>query len=307
MKTIVVGLGEVLWDVYPDGRYLGGAVANAAVHAHRLGLNGIVASAVGEDELGDEIIQALEDQGMDTSAMQRCSTKPTGTVGVTLDKNGIPSYRCSMDTAFDYIRWDATLERLSKEADAVVVGTFDQRNAVAMETTQRFLKEAEGMLKVFDVNFRSWDENMERIVFDTFEHADIVKLNVDEYLKLQKAMRQDSMGMLPFLDGLVDRWDLRMAAVSLGDRGCLVTDGEEHVLSPGIVVNVEDTTGCGDAFVAALAVKFLEEASLDETAEFANGLGAFIATMKSAVPAYTLEDFEHFRETHQQRKGLSIQ
>lgn len=305
-RPMVVGLGELLWDVYPDGRYVGGATANVAVHAHRLGATGIVASAVGEDGEGDAIIETLRGWGMDTSFIQRCATHPTGSVRVALDERGVPSFECSWDTAFDYLEYDGRLHTLSSKADGVVVGTFDQRNSVGRDTTQRFLAEAEDVVKVFDVNFRWWDEQMEEIVQLTLEHTDILKFAEDEMRRMRDAFGQENRGTISFMRWMSEAFRLKLVALSLGQKGCVLTDGKDTVRSPGVRVSVEDTTGCGDAFVAGLMVKVLEGASMEETAELCNTLGAFVATKKGATPAYADADIQAFRETHSERVPLGL-
>ncbi|MFH1941628.1 MAG: carbohydrate kinase [bacterium] len=297
-SSVVVGLGEVLWDVYPDGKHLGGAPANVAIHAHRLGAEGIVASAVGCDGLGGEIIAALEEKGLDALYVQRRSPRPTGTVGVTLNEKGVPSFACSKDVAFDYIEWNDDLERLADRAAAVVVGTLGQRNKVSRRTIQEFISRAEQAIRVFDVNFRGWNEATERIVHETLIHTDILKLNENEMGTMRKALGKERLGVVPFLDWLVELNGLRLVALSLGSRGCLLTDGKERVLSPGIRIQPVDTTGCGDGFAAGLIVKVFEGASLEETAVFANTVGAFLATMPGATPMYSQEDLDRFQKKY---------
>ena len=305
-RPIVVGLGELLWDIYPEAQYVGGATANVAVHAQRLGAEGIIASAVGEDEDGDAILENIAGWGMDTSFIQKSGTHPTGSVKVNLDEKGVPSYECSWDTAFDYLSYDDALKRLAVEADGVVVGTFDQRNAVGRETTQRFLADAKDIVRVFDVNFRGWDAQMEDIVRQTLEHTDVLKFAEDEMLKMRDAFGQEHLGIVFFMTWMVENFGLKLVALSLGSKGCILTDGRETVLSPGVFVDVKDTTGCGDAFVAGLLVKFLDGAVLEETAEFVNYLGAFIATKHGATPDYTLDDINQFRIRNLDRIELHL-
>ena len=307
MKSVkkITGLGEVLWDLYPDEKHLGGAPANVAIHAHRLGVQGFVASAVGHDSLGDAIIGALKKQGLSTLAIQRCRTHPTGTVRVRLDENGVPHFRCSRDTAFDHVHWNGELEKLALETDAVVVGTLAQRNPTSRRTVQRFLAETIGIV-VFDVNFREWNEITGRTVLETLFHTDVLKLNENELHQMKNAFRKNKLGLVPFLDWLIKNHRLKLIALSLGAKGCLLSDGSAHVLSPGIIVEPVDTTGCGDGFVAGLIVKYLEHASLEDTAEFANYLGAFLATRKGAAPVYALHDVEEFRITHSERTDIQL-
>lgn len=302
---VIVGLGEVLWDIYADDKYLGGAPANGAIHSQRLGAHGVVASAVGLDDLGDEIIKTLEEQGLDASTIQRTSVQPTGTVGVKLNEEGVPDFVCSKDTAFDYLRWNEGLEILAGEADAVIVGTLAQRNGVSRQTIQKFLEKAAGTV-VFDVNFRGWNETTSRAVRETLTHTDILKLNENELHQLREAFHEKKKGMIPFLDWLVREHHLKVVALSLGAKGCFLTDGKARVLSPGVRVDPVDTTGCGDGFVAGLIVEYLEHASLEETAEFANYLGAFLATMKGAVPSYKRHDLDVFRAMHRDRVDVGF-
>ena len=305
-RPVIVGLGELLWDVYEDGRYVGGATANVAIHAQRLGAGGIIASAVGEDAEGDALVARISGWGMDTAYIQRCATHPTGSVKVFLDEKGVPGFECSWDTAFDYVAYDESLRRLAADADGVVVGTFDQRNAVGRETTQRFLADAGDMVRVFDVNFRWWDARMEDIVRQTLEHTDILKFAEDEMLKMRNAFGQAHLGIIPFMTWMADRFRLKLVALSLGGKGCVLTNGEETVMSPGVRVDVKDTTGCGDAFVAGLVLEYLDGAALEETAEFVNFLGAFIATQHGATPEYSMKDVDRFRADHPDRMTFKL-
>jgi fructokinase len=294
-RKIIVGLGEVLWDLYPGEKHLGGAPANAAIHVQRLGEQGLIASAVGQDVLGDEIIGRLKGQGIGTRHIQRSATQPTGTVRVKLDEKGVPHFRCSRNTAFDHLRWNDDLEKLSSEADAVIVGTLAQRNEQSRHTIQQFIKKATGTI-VFDVNFREWNEGIGQIVRDTMIHTDILKLNETELQTMKTAFAFQEESIFTFFTGMMDNYPLKSIALSLGEKGCLLTDGNETILSPGIKIDPVDTTGCGDAFTAGIVHKYLKNASLNETAEFANQLGAFVATMKGAAPRYTIIDFRKFQE-----------
>jgi fructokinase len=301
MKSVytIVGLGEILWDLYPDEKHLGGAPANAAIHAQRLGVDGIIVSAVGRDHYGDEIIQALSDQGLPTTTIQRSTTHPTGIVGVKLDERSVPTFQCSRDTAFDHIPWNDDLGKLARDAHAVIVGTLAQRNEDSRQTIQRFISETKGIV-VFDVNFREWNPTISRIVCETLPHTGILKLNSNELKQMREAMYH-GQSIIPFLDWLIDEYGLKLIALSMGPKGCFLTDGTARILSPGIIVDPVDTTGSGDGFVAGLILKFLQKTPLEETAEFANYLGAFLTTYKGSTPLYTIQDLEAFREKPHER------
>lgn len=297
MKTkTVVGLGEILWDMYPDGKYVGGAPANAAIHVQRLGGKGIIASAVGRDPLGREILDYLMTQGMERQYIQRISTMPTGTVKVVLDSSGKPSFSCSENTAFDEMHWNEALRDLAYWADAVIVGTLAQRKPISKKTIQQFLSHTRG-LRVYDVNLRGWDLEIQKTVRETLKKVDVIKLNETELTMLQKAFGSTD-DAVSFLNRLIAEFELSLASLSLGAEGCLLTDGSHTIHVPGIPGTVVDTTGCGDAFTAGMVIKLLEEAPLEEIAQFANALGAFVATKKGAAPFYSIQELEAFIQEH---------
>ena len=301
---IIVGLGEILWDLYPDEKHLGGAPANAAIHARRLGADGIIVSAVGRDHYGDEIIQALADQGFPTTTIQQCTTHPTGIVGVRLDEKGVPHFQCSRETAFDHIRWNDDFKKLAHDAHAVIVGTLAQRNDESRQSIQRFIRETTGTV-VFDVNFREWNPTISRIVCETLPQTGILKLNANELNLMREAM-YNGQSIIPFLNWIIDEYGVKLIALSMGPKGCFLTDGAERILSPGVVVEPVDTTGSGDGFVAGLILKFLQKATLAETAEFANYLGAFLTTLKGATPTYTIQDFKAFQDKPHERTEILL-
>jgi fructokinase len=304
-KTIV-GAGEILWDLYPGEKVLGGAPANAALHCHRLGEKGVVVSAVGMDVLGDEVIRYLEANGLTTQTIQRHSEKPTGTVGITLTEKGVPHFSCSHDTAFDYLEWTEELGTLVRHSDALIVGTLAQRNAVSRKTIQHLLSISTKAVKVFDVNFREWSKTIAQIVEETLHHTDILKLNDRELGVIQKSFGRKSDDKKTFLNRLKERYELKLIALSLGEKGCFFSDGTEQVFSPGYRVKVVDTTGCGDAFVAGLTIRYMEKASLEAIAGFANMMGGFLATRKGATPAFSEEDLARFQEVHPDRYDISM-
>ncbi len=297
----IIGLGEVLWDCYPDKKHLGGAPANVAIHAQRLGEKGIVVSAVGQDKLGDELIETLKKQRIERAYIQRCPNHPTGTVKIHLDAEGNPHFECSRDVAFDFMEWQESFEKLARTTDVVLVGTLAQRSKPSFQTIQRFLKIASSALKVFDINIRGWSELTQYTVEETLPLIDILKINESELKHMSRAFWRNEKETIPFLDWLVEQYELKLAVLSLGEKGCVVTNGKKRIASPGIKVDVSDTTGCGDGFLAGLIVKYLANVSLEEMAEYANVLGGFLATRKGATPEYTMDELEHFITSHRER------
>jgi fructokinase len=290
VKT-VVGLGEVLWDLYPDARYSGGAPANVALHAARLGARAVIASGVGIDEEGDALIETISQQGGEIRYIQKNILYGTGRVTVTVNE-GIPSFECSTDTAFDHLIWNDDLLKLAKSCNAVVYGTLAQRDPDSEATIQHFLREADPALKAFDVNFRGWHDRLESIIRQTLQHSDIIKMNEEELIPIRQIFHQNSLSDAAFLMWLSNTYSLKRAALTLGPDGCILATPDRVIEAPGKPVHVVDTTGCGDAFLAALVIKTMEKASLEKTARFANALGALVATRQGAVPEYRLEEIE---------------
>lgn len=285
----IAGLGEILWDIYPDKKCLGGAPANAARHAKKLGAKASIISAVGEDSLGDEILQILKDEKINTNLIQRIEDKPTGQIRVDVDEEGIPTFHCTIDQAFDFMQWEESLNHLNM--DAIVIGTLAQRNSASRNVIQKIIRSAEAKV-VFDVNFRQWDDLIQKVVFETLPSADILKINEEEKEHLKKALDKTGNHDTDFLKWMLNYFDLELIALTLGPGGCILLDNNQIVTQSGISVNVKDTTGCGDAFTAGLLIKYLEGRNLPEVASFANALGAWTATQTGAVPDYYLEDVQ---------------
>jgi len=291
-KFNIIGIGEILWDIYADKKYLGGAPANFAIHCQQLGDNGIVVSRTGKDELGDEISNSLLQRGLETKYIQQDSVKPTGSVKVTLDENGRPTFECTRDVAFDYLSMNADLSQLARNADAVLFGTLAQRNTKTRTTVHQFLKQADNAFKIFDINLRGWDEQTEEIVTQSLTLSNAIKLNDDE-LNIVRNAWQPGINDIAFLKYLIESYQLKLAALTLGENGCILVKPAEVVEQPGIKIEPIDTTGCGDAFAAAMTHHYLRQKSLVEIAAFSNQVGAYVALFPGATPIYSMTDLSH--------------
>ncbi|MBN2357781.1 carbohydrate kinase [candidate division KSB1 bacterium] len=290
-KYRIAGLGEVLWDIYDDKKLVGGAPANFAAHVTLAGHQGLLLSRVGEDQNGDELMAQLSRFGLDVASVQRDSTKPTGTVRVTVDAAGKPSFQCSHDVAFDALAYDRPWRDRATEVDAVLFGTLAQRHPDSRTTIQAFLADANQALKIFDLNLRGWNEQTAHIVEHGMHVCQVLKINDEELAQLQRNYSGPAQPE-PYLQYLLDTYNLQMAALTLGAGGCLLVTPDESVRHPGYRVRVVDTTGCGDAFAAALVVGYLEGAALHGIADFANRLGAFVACYQGAVPRWHYHNLE---------------
>lgn len=281
---LVIGIGEILWDLLPDGRQMGGAPANFAIHARALGASGVIASAVGDDRPGQEILTEIGRRGLDGSGIAVVSGVPTGTVTVALDSGGIPSYTIHEGAAWDVIPWTAGIAGLAARADAVCFGSLAQRSPVSRATIGAFL-DATGpdCLRVLDLNLRQAYFSRET-VHSLLERATALKLNDDELAAVA--------GMLSFpgpesrmLAALLEAYPLSLVALTKGPSGSRLFGPGVDIINPGHPVETADTVGAGDAFTAALVAGMLRRRSWEEIGERANRVAAFVCSRKGAWPA----------------------
>jgi fructokinase len=282
---IVIGLGEVLWDVFPDSKRPGGAPANVAFQANQLGNRGLVLSAVGDDPLGDELLEQLQQKGLDVSLVRRDSTHPTGRVTVDLSDEGHPDYIIHEDVAWDDLTADEDWLDAAGRAAAVAFGTLAQRGEPSREAIHAVLAGCpDECLIVYDVNLRqnwyqrSWIER-------SLAASDIVKLNRDEVTVLGSMLQIDADNTLAFADALLSRFDrLKLICITRAEDGCLLVTQDETADVPGAPINVVDAVGAGDAFTAALITARLDGWPLETTAKFANAVGGLVASHAGAMP-----------------------
>jgi fructokinase len=281
---IVVGLGELLWDCFADSRLPGGAPANVAFHACQLECRGIVASRVGRDPLGDELIAFLAGQGLDTAWVRRDDAHPTSTVTVDTSRPDHPRFIIHENVAWDFLGFDATLEQLLARAAAVCFGTLAQRSPASRDTIQRAVRAVgPGCLVVYDVNLRQHFYQRDWLEA-SLRASQIVKLNAEEVIELDKLLECDSPDQEHFARTIQDRYGVDTVCITRGDRGCLLVGPVEVVDDPGTPVRVADTVGAGDAFTAALIAARLRGWPLQSQASFANAVGALVASRPGAMP-----------------------
>jgi fructokinase len=280
---VVVGLGEILWDMLPDGKKLGGAPANFAYHAQALGAQGIVVSCIGNDELGKEIIGQLAELGLDCTYVGVDKGHHTGTVTVELDADGKPNYTIHEKVAWDYIESDSSLLELVGETDAVCYGSLCQRSEVSRDTIRGYLGATRSdCLRVFDINLRQSYFSKE-IVDTMLKLSNVLKLN-DEELPVVADLLGLGGSETDMLSRLADIYKLRMIALTRGANGSrLYTQGEDSN-HQGFAANVADTVGAGDSFTAAMTLGLLYGKSLDWTNEFSNRVASFVCSQSGATP-----------------------
>jgi len=279
----LVGLGEVLWDLLPEGKQLGGAPANFTYHAQALGARGVLVSAVGEDPLGEEILESLAQHGLKTEFVARDNAHPTGTVSIAVDDEGVPTYTIHEGVAWDFLRFTDTCKALAQEADAICFGSLASRNRHSRECIRHFLEAAmPGCLRVFDVNLRQ--HYYDREVLQTLlEYTEVLKLNEDELPVISELLNIPG-STKERMEALLDRFALDAIALTRGARGSvLLTPGQLAVHHGLRVGKLADTVGAGDSFTAMVVVGLLNGWPLDEISERANQLAGHVCAHHGAM------------------------
>jgi fructokinase len=285
-RHIVVGLGELLWDLFPGGEQLGGAPANFAYITSLLGDEGIPASRLGQDSRGANAIHRLRELGLSTEFIQKDADHPTGTVRVAVDHAGEPRFEISESVAWDFLEWTPQWQNLAQQADAVCFGSLAQRSEQSRTTIRRFLAALrKNAVRVFDVNLRQ-NFYTTQVLAESMKFATVVKLNREELPKIMRSFElenrseEDSARQL-----LSSHHAVKVVCITRGDGGSLLVSADERSEHPGFKVKVADTVGAGDAFTAALVHGYLRGTPHAQINETANRVGAWVASQSGATPA----------------------
>jgi fructokinase len=280
----IVGLGELLWDVLPKGKELGGAPANFAYMTSLLGDHGIVASRVGSDALGRTAGRRLERIGLRSKHLQIDTQHPTSTAKVEVDPTGQATFEFTPDCAWDFFEWTPEWQKLASTTDAVCFGTLAQRSAQSRATIRSFLQElGRGTTRIFDVNLRAPFYSAE-MIDESLKLSDVVKLNEAELPIAVKSLGGTFTDEERSARWLRDQYGLRLVCITRGAKGSLLVSSTEVHQHSGVRVVVADTVGSGDAFTAALIYHYLRRASLATMNEAANRMGAWVASQTGATP-----------------------
>lgn len=284
MNNVVVGMGEALWDVLPEGKKIGGAPANFAYHVSQFGLTSCVVSAVGPDALGKEIQENLTSKGLNHLIAE--VPYPTGTVQVEIDQAGVPQYEIKENVAWDNIPYTAQLEALAKRTQAVCFGSLAQRNVVSRETINRFLDampQTEDSLVVFDVNLRQGFYNKE-ILCNSMRRCNILKINDEELVTVSRMFGYPGIDLQDKCWILMGKYNLKMLILTCGINGSYVFTPGNVSFQPTPKVEVADTVGAGDSFTAAFIASILKGKSVAEAHSIAVRTSAFVCTKDGAMP-----------------------
>ena len=289
MKDYVVGMGEALWDVLPEGKKIGGAPANFAYHVSQFGLPSCVVSAVGDDALGKEIVENFTSKGLNQLLAE--VPYPTGTVQVEIDQAGIPQYDIKENVAWDNIPYTARLEQLAENTKAVCFGSLAQRNVVSRSTINRFLDampQTDDSLVVFDVNLRQGFYNKE-ILCDSMTRCNILKINDEELVTVSRMFGYPGIDLQDKCWILLGKYNLKMLILTCGINGSYVFTPGNVSFQPTPRVEVADTVGAGDSFTAAFIASILKGRSVAEAHVKAVQTSAFVCTKKGAMPLLPAE------------------
>ena len=284
MNDLVVGVGEALWDVLPEGKKIGGAPANFAYHVSQFGLPSCVVSAVGDDDLGREIIENFTAKGL--KQLIADVPYPTGTVQVEIDQSGVPQYEIKENVAWDNIPYTERLESLAERTTAVCFGSLAQRNVVSRNTINRFLdvvSRNEENLIVFDVNLRQGFYNKE-ILCNSMKRCNILKINDEELVTVSRMFGYPGIDLQDKCWILLGKYNLKMLILTCGINGSYVFTPGNVSFQPTPKVEVADTVGAGDSFTAAFISSVLKGKSVSEAHSLAVRTSAFVCTEKGAMP-----------------------
>jgi fructokinase len=290
----LVSVGEVLWDVIGDTEHLGGAPLNFAAHAAKLGNTALLVSAVGEDARGNRALAAVTALGLSTDYIERISNQPTGYVTVQLRHDGQPTFTIHRPSAYDLAELSARqrdeISRLNPQW--IYFGTLAQMSSVVRRTTSMLIAANAGARCFYDINLRRDSYNRD-VVLDLLHAAHVLKLNdleitaVEELLGMRKHESFES-----FCQECAARFELEAVCVTRGDQGCALLLGRDYLEAPGYAVKVVDTIGAGDAFAAGLVHALAQGWSGKQAADFANRVGALVASRQGAIPSWTSEELQ---------------
>lgn len=281
-KKYVVGLGEALWDVLPEGKKLGGAPANFAFHAGQFGLHSIAVSALGEDELAEETIRQLEEK-----QLHYCMPRvpyPTGTVQVSLDDKGVPTYDIKEDVAWDNLPFTDEIKAVAENTIAVCWGSLAQRNAVSRESIHKFIEHTPAdCLRIFDINLRQKFYTKE-IIVDSLKHCNVLKINDEELEIISRMFEYPNLSDEERCRLILEKYNLRMLVLTCGVNGSYVFTPQEMSFLATPKVEVADTVGAGDSFTGTFCASVLAGKSVKEAHKLAVEVSAYVCTQNGAMP-----------------------
>ena len=282
MTRYIVGLGEALWDVLPEGKKLGGAPANFAYHAAQFGLDTIAISALGEDKLAEETIDAIKEHSLNY-LMPRVPY-PTGTVQVTLTGDGIPTYDIKENVAWDNIPYTDEMKEIAQNARAVCFGSLAQRNVVSRENIHKFLDNTpKDCMKIFDINLRQQFYTKE-VIKESLQRCNVLKINDEELVLIGRMFGYPGLDIENKCWLILGKYNLDMLVLTCGTNGSYVFTPGQMSFQETPKVEVADTVGAGDSFTGSFCASILNGKPVPEAHKTAVQVSAFVCTQNGAMP-----------------------
>jgi fructokinase len=288
MKNNILCIGEILWDSMPAGLFLGGAPYNVGYHLNKLGEQVFIVSRVGRDDLGYEAVKRAKLAGVSTELVQFDDELSTGFVEVNLGEKGIPDYNIKKPVAWDNIEPEPNVLEQIKSAGAVVFGTLAQRSATSKKTIQSI--SSANCLKVLDLNLR-FPHADRKVVEQSLKIADILKLNHEELEQLEEWFGL-SGDFQQNIRRVAQAFALQLICVTRGGDGAVLWSDGRFYEAEGHRVDVADTVGSGDAFLAVIVSGYLAGLQPEKLIDYSNRLGAYIATKSGSTPQYSIQSIE---------------
>jgi len=305
VKKTVVSFGEILWDILPTCKVIGGAPFNFAFRVNSLGDRGLIISRLGRDKLGRKAFDSVSTLGLDTSYLQWDTSYPTGTVQVSFDRENRPDYLIVPRVAYDQIEITDSLLDISSRADCICFGTLIQRADESRNTLRQLLERSNSSLKFCDVNLRKKCFSKDTIAF-SLENSDAVKMNEEEACQLARLFSLSYSSIAELCEKMLSRWSLRYCLVTLAECGAFaLSDKGEKVYVPGHKVKMADSLGAGDAFAAGFIHMILNGASVAEACRLGNTLGALAAAKRGATATITRQEINKLNSTGAERNSRS--
>jgi len=288
LKNEILCIGEVLWDRLPSGAKPGGAPMNVALHLNAIGLDAAIASSVGKDEAGQQLIDFLQESGVKTDLIQQDEKLPTSEVLVHLDANNNASYEICEPVAWDNIQLTNDLATKAKSSGLIIYGSLASRNKTSRETLLKLLNNSDAV-KLIDVNLRKPYDKQD-VLEVLIEKSDIVKLNDDELAVFAGRHGVKDKDDKELVEWFMTHYNVEILCVTRGDKGAFMYYNNQFYDHPGFKVNAVDTVGAGDAFLAGLVASFLQKKTPTEAIAFACATGAFVASKAGATPKYDMNE-----------------
>lgn len=281
MKNIIVGLGEILWDVFPERKVLGGAPANFAYHVSQFGFNGYAVSAIGEDLLGKEILDSMEEKGL--NYLIETTDFPTGTVQVELNDAGVPSYEICENVAWDNMPFTERAKNLAENTRAVCFGSLAQRSEVSKDSIRKFIAAMpDDSLKIFDINLRL-NYYSKEIIEESLELANMMKINEDEIVIISELFGLKGNDE-ENCRAILEKYNLNLLILTKGTEDSYVITPTETSFQETYRVEVADTVGAGDSFTAAFVAAYLHGRPIEQAHKLAVEVSAYVCLQHGAMP-----------------------